>query len=107
MSLDSDRSLRVAHPGQAGSPAACNHLKRNCFREFQIALTLNFVRDRPMLNFDADRFLKIQTGAVALGPEIDAAAQRYAAEGIDSVFFLGTGGAAILMYPAATFLASH
>jgi len=60
-----------------------------------------------MLNFDADRFLKIETGAVALGPEIDAAAQRYAAEGIDSVFFLGTGGAAILMYPAAAFLASH
>src|SRR5262245_7955386 len=60
-----------------------------------------------MLNFNPDRFLKIQTGAVALGPEIDAAAQRYAAEGIDSVFFLGTGGAAILMYPAASFLASH
>jgi fructoselysine-6-phosphate deglycase len=60
-----------------------------------------------MFNFDADRFLKIQTGAIALNAEIDAAAARYAAEGIDSVFFLGTGGAAILMYPAAALLARH
>jgi fructoselysine-6-phosphate deglycase len=60
-----------------------------------------------MLNFDADRFLKIETGAVALAAEIDAAAERYVAEGIDSVFFLGTGGAAILMYPAANLLARH
>ena len=61
----------------------------------------------PMFNFDADRFVKIQTGAVALAAEIDAAAERYVAEGIDSVFFLGTGGAAILMYPAANLLAQH
>jgi fructoselysine-6-phosphate deglycase len=60
-----------------------------------------------MFNFDAERFLRIQKGAVALGPEIHAATQRYVLEGIDSVFFLGTGGAAILMYPAASFLASH
>ena len=60
-----------------------------------------------MFNFDADRFLKIQTGAVALAAEIDAAAKRYVAEGIDSVFFLGTGGAAILMQPAAALLAQH
>lgn len=60
-----------------------------------------------MFNFDPARFLEIQTGAVALAGEIDAAAERYVAEGIDSVFFLGTGGAAILMYPAASFLARH
>lgn len=60
-----------------------------------------------MLNFDAERFLRIQKGAVALGAEIHAATARYVAEGIDSVFFLGTGGAAILMYPAASFLATH
>jgi fructoselysine-6-phosphate deglycase len=60
-----------------------------------------------MFNFDADRFLKIQTGAIALAAEIDAAAQRYVAEGIDSVFFSGTGGAAILMYPAANLLAQR
>src|SRR5438876_358482 len=60
-----------------------------------------------MLNFDAERFLGIQKGAVALGPEIHAATQRYVLEGIDSVFFLGTGRAATLMYPAASFLASY
>src|SRR5262245_66429471 len=60
-----------------------------------------------MLNFDADRFLKIETGAIALAAEIDAAAARYVAEGIDSVFFLGTGGAAILMHPAAALLSRH
>jgi fructoselysine-6-phosphate deglycase len=60
-----------------------------------------------MFNFDADRFLKILTGAVALAPEIEAAALHYVAEAIDSVFFLGTGGAAILMYPAASLLAQH
>jgi fructoselysine-6-phosphate deglycase len=60
-----------------------------------------------MLNFDADRFLAIQKGAVALNAEINAMAGRYVAEDIDSVFFLGTGGAAILMYPAASLLASR
>lgn len=60
-----------------------------------------------MLNFDADRFLRIQKGATVLAAEIDAAAERYVAEGIDSVFFLGTGGAAILMYPAAALLAQR
>jgi len=60
-----------------------------------------------MFNFDADRFLRIQKGAIALAAEIHAATARYVAEGIDSVFFLGTGGAAILMYPAASLLASH
>jgi fructoselysine-6-phosphate deglycase len=58
-----------------------------------------------MFNFDADRFVKIQTGAIALAAEIDAAAERYVAEGIDSVFFLGRGEAAILMYPAADLVA--
>ncbi|MGE3876265.1 MAG: SIS domain-containing protein [Parvibaculaceae bacterium] len=60
-----------------------------------------------MFNFDADRFVKIQAGAVALAGEIDAAMARYVAKGIDSVFFLGTGGAAILMHPAASLLAQR
>ncbi len=44
-----------------------------------------------MFNFDAERFVKIRIGAIALAAEIDAAAERYVAEGIDSVFFLGDG----------------
>lgn len=58
-----------------------------------------------MLNFDADRFLRIQGGAAALHEKIHAVLGRYVADGLDSVFFLGTGGAAILMQPAAALLA--
>lgn len=58
-----------------------------------------------MLNFDADRFLMIQGGAAALHDQIHAVIGRQVTEGIDSVFFLGTGGAAILMQPAAALLA--
>lgn len=58
-----------------------------------------------MLNFDANRYLKIQGGAVALNAQIHDVIGRYVADGLDSVFFLGTGGAAILMYPAAALLA--
>jgi fructoselysine-6-phosphate deglycase len=57
-----------------------------------------------MLNFDADRFLRIQSGAVGLAAAIDAAIGRLLAEGAANIFFLGTGGAAILMRPAAQLL---
>lgn len=58
-----------------------------------------------MFNFDADRYLKIQAGAVALHAQIHDVLGQYVKQGLDSVFFLGTGGAAILMYPAAALLA--
>ncbi len=58
-----------------------------------------------MFNFDVDRYLKIQAGAAALHSQIHEVLGRYVAQGLDSVFFLGTGGAAILMYPAAALLA--
>ena len=57
-----------------------------------------------MLNFDAQRFLKIETGAVALAPGIHAAIGACLAAGAGNIFFLGTGGAAILMQPAALLL---
>jgi fructoselysine-6-phosphate deglycase len=57
-----------------------------------------------MLNFDTDRFLRIQAGALALQPEIHAAIGDLLAGGARNVFFLGTGGAAILMHPAALLL---
>src|SRR5687767_4263975 len=69
--------------------------------------TCYIVRDEPMLIFDGARFLKIETGGVARAAERDGGGARYVAEGIDSVFFLGTGGAAILMYPAAALLAQR
>lgn len=60
-----------------------------------------------MLNFDADRFLRIEAGALALAAPIHAAIGAAMAKGANNVFFLGTGGAAILMQPAALLLQRH
>ena len=57
-----------------------------------------------MLNFASDRFLKIESGAVALAAPIHAAIGDALAKGAKNIFFLGTGGAAILMQPAALLL---
>ncbi|MER9656581.1 SIS domain-containing protein [Mesorhizobium sp. M0152] len=57
-----------------------------------------------MLNFDEARFLRIQSGAVALREGIDAAVAQCLTAGAENIFFLGTGGAAILMQPAAQLL---
>lgn len=57
-----------------------------------------------MFNFDDARFLKIQGGAVALAPKIDAEISKAIAEGAENLFFLGTGGVAYLMEPAVQFL---
>jgi fructoselysine-6-phosphate deglycase len=53
-----------------------------------------------MLNFDADRFLRIQSGAVAQVDPIVAAVEKLLDGGARNVVFLGTGGAGILMGPA-------
>ena len=57
-----------------------------------------------MLNFDEQRFLRIQSGAVALAEPLHQAIAASLEEGRRNVFFLGTGGAAILMGPAAQLL---
>lgn len=57
-----------------------------------------------MLNFDPDRFLEIESGAVALAGPIHAAIGEALGKGATNIFFLGTGGAAILMQPAALLL---
>ena len=53
-----------------------------------------------MLMFDEQRFLRIQSGAVAVAGEIRQLVGRLLAGGAENLFFLGTGGAAILMRPA-------
>lgn len=58
-----------------------------------------------MLNFDEERFLASQRGALAHGPALHDAVAQHAAAGGDSLFFLGAGGAGILMSPAAELLA--
>lgn len=57
-----------------------------------------------MLNFDIGRFLRIEAGALALGPAIHEVIGDLMAKGARNVFFLGAGGAAILMQPAALLL---
>ena len=57
-----------------------------------------------MLNFDEERFLRIQSGAVALAEPIGDVIGRCLARGAENIFFLGTGGVAILMEPAAQML---
>lgn len=57
-----------------------------------------------MLNFDETRFLRIQGGAVALRERLDRVVSDCLAAGADNIYFLGTGGAAILMQPAAQLL---
>ena len=53
-----------------------------------------------MLNFDTERFLRIQTGALAQVEPITATMTKLLADGARNVVFLGTGGAGILMGPA-------
>ena len=57
-----------------------------------------------MLNFDPDRFLAIQSGAVAHAEGIDRVIGDLLARGAPNVHFLGSGGAAILMQPAVQLL---
>ncbi len=57
-----------------------------------------------MMTFDHDRYLKIQSGAVALADSIHAIIGGCVARGAQNIFFLGTGGAAILMHPAVQLL---
>lgn len=57
-----------------------------------------------MLNFDERRFLRIQLGAGALRQQLDTTIAACLAAGAENIFFTGTGGAAILMQPAAQLL---
>jgi fructoselysine-6-phosphate deglycase len=57
-----------------------------------------------MLEFNRQRYLDIQSGALALAPAIDVAVCQVLKNGCQNLFFVGTGGAAILMHPAAQWL---
>jgi fructoselysine-6-phosphate deglycase len=60
-----------------------------------------------MFNFDASRFLGIQSGAVGLAGRIDGVVDELLQAGARNVIFLGTGGAGILMQPAQQLLAER
>jgi fructoselysine-6-phosphate deglycase len=57
-----------------------------------------------MLNFDVDRFLEIQSGAVALGTTIDETVAESLRGGATNVHLVGAGGAAILLQPCVQLL---
>lgn len=57
-----------------------------------------------MLNLDEERFVRIQAGAVALADGLDETVASALTTGTENVFFAGTGGARILMLPAAGLL---
>jgi len=57
-----------------------------------------------MLNFDEDRFLRIQSGAVSLAAQIDEAISGAIRDGAENLHFLGTGGVGYLMRPAVQLL---
>ncbi len=57
-----------------------------------------------MLNFDTGRFLRIQSGAVAQGQGLREVINRCLADGAENLFFVGSGGAGLLMWPAARLL---
>jgi fructoselysine-6-phosphate deglycase len=60
-----------------------------------------------MFNFDEKRFVTIQSGAVAMAAEIDEVIAGCVARGARNIFFLGTGGAGILMLPAVRLVEGH
>jgi fructoselysine-6-phosphate deglycase len=57
-----------------------------------------------MLNFDADRFVRIQTGALAVEKDLDAVLKKCLDDGARNLFFLGAGGVMLLTEPAQRLL---
>lgn len=54
-----------------------------------------------MFNFDADRYWAIQAGAARVAQDLGPVVAERLAEGCENVIFAGSGGAGILMEPAA------
>lgn len=59
-----------------------------------------------MLNFDEQRFVDSQRGALAHGLGLHEVVRRHLNAGGENLFFLGSGGAGILMEPAVSLLAT-
>jgi fructoselysine-6-phosphate deglycase len=57
-----------------------------------------------VLDFDEERYVRIQRGAVDLAGPLHEAVSAALAAGADNLFLLGTGGAGILLQPAARLL---
>ncbi len=53
-----------------------------------------------MLNFDRDRFIDIQRGALAIADDVRSLVGKLLADGAERLFFMGTGGVQLLTLPA-------
>ena len=60
-----------------------------------------------MLNFDTDRFLRIQSGAIALSATIRPLMRDLLDRGIQRIYFMGTGGVQLLTLPAIDVIRRH
>jgi fructoselysine-6-phosphate deglycase len=60
-----------------------------------------------MFNFDADRYQAIQAGAVRVARDVGSVVADRLDAGCDNVIFAGSGGAGILMEPAAGLIAAR
>jgi fructoselysine-6-phosphate deglycase len=60
-----------------------------------------------MLNFDEGVFLDSQRGAVSCAEELHGVVETLLADGADNLLWVGSGGAGILMWPAAALLAAR
>jgi fructoselysine-6-phosphate deglycase len=60
--------------------------------------------DMSVMNFDEDRYLRIQTGALSHAEGLRRTVVDALAGGARNLIFLGSGGAGILMWPAARLL---
>ncbi|UCI10359.1 SIS domain-containing protein [Mesorhizobium sp. B1-1-8] len=60
-----------------------------------------------MLNFDRDRFIKIQGGAVSIAGEARSLMRTLLSDGVERLFFMGTGGVQLLTLPAIELAKRH
>jgi fructoselysine-6-phosphate deglycase len=60
-----------------------------------------------MLNFDEAKFLENQRGAVACADELHGVIGDLVDHGSDNLLFVASGGAGILMWPAAALLTTR
>lgn len=53
-----------------------------------------------MLNFDRDCFVRIQSGAVSIAAEARSLLRKLLSDGVERLYFMGTGGVQLLTLPA-------
>jgi fructoselysine-6-phosphate deglycase len=60
-----------------------------------------------VLNFDQDRFIRIQTGAVGIADDVRKLMGKLLSDGVGRLYFMGTGGVQLLTLPAIELAQRH